>query len=661
MFRSRRKNVEFEDFHDDRNMFINFDQYTDEWDRQLRIIDRNNHKEVYHVRSNEYDLVMNSKAFEKVARRHNRRVFNNDNYHANQDLFLDNIKHQIFEETRRLMGGGNPTEGKEIPFVDDKYRTGYSYEDSIISIAADKDPKLLNLIEGKNDNDRINPSDVTDYEAIEKASHAKVRAISESALSEADRKKIKEYSNVSVLPDNPEEVSSEKWEELKKDIIEYADAQSADLKDVTKASRENTAFIQKLDVEKQTPAEKAVSEFENDGLAEVASQTKDLMDELKKENDFLQSKNNVVNPSTKPVTPIVTNEQRLQNLKELEDTNWEKIKSYVRDFNTNDKTVAIGNTSSLLDADNALKVDLNAKFYLSEQELNNIREKQANEFKRIIAEYEETLKKHEEKALSEIYDREIKKHESLLNSNARTKDTIDKKIRQNELSLKAIDENLKLKQQIAQLESELKKTAKKPEVEHRLAKFEMEKMIVDVMPANQINDNQDINKKTLIINDDGTAVESGENNQDNIHQFDQHEKSSSMKKPIVKIKLVNGRIVKEIINEEGITKQAPNILKSKLSLNNTNKTSNQNEGAIEKTPKKFSTLPPAKGIDLSKLLTRQKDVAVGSTHRNVDYNDMIRDNQRIRLSDFRNATDGNPINSIESQNYVSIKDAYRKK
>ncbi len=453
----------------------NFDNYNSSWDRELNDI-RVNSREGG-TKSKRFSTLINANEFEAIAREEDQKFINEEIYSENNFEFINNIKNQIYAETYRLLGNdqASPASHEELAELDEKYKTGNEYDDSMINIASSNDKELLKLFDEEakaNYVARERKSYDENFEGSLDEYNAQQRHINhinnqdfESKLSEADKAKIKAYThyaeniNESIVQPNEVKANAAEWKAYRDDIANYSKTKSA----------------------QEVPNYKVEETFIKNNITHAEGFMEPKQDpEIKwaPQEDKLLKTNDTTRPSIKEQAPYVPTANRVTDVKKLEDTDWEKIKDYVKDFNTNVNTVAIANVPTIVDADNALKVDLDAKFYLSQEQLKQLRDKQAKEFQSVIDDYEETLKKHEEQALQKIYDSINAKPEVKVDKT----ETKQKQEEQNSQNLKVIDENLKLKKQIKELEEKLNKPAPVPVVAPKLAKFELEDQIEVIEP-----------------------------------------------------------------------------------------------------------------------------------------------------------------------------------
>ncbi len=471
MFNKKAKKYQNEEFKSSPSTEVSFQKYTKEWDDELENIRVSSHKQ---SRLSHTPTTLEQSDYEALEKSEYNKIANDEIYFNNNEAFVDSIKNQIFAETYRLLGIDNASAShEEYPELDQRYSTGNAADDQMIRVASAGDKDLLKLFDER-DTYSINKfkkledefvGDKTELDAFMAKRERSTKDI-DGNLTEQDKAKIRGYSvyaeNLDESIAKPED--KQEWKQYREDIANYSKAKALE----------------------EIPTYKMHEEFINTNASHIAGMKEvepdhEIQSALDNTNKLLKT-NDVTRPSIKEQAPFVPNDQRVTNVKNLEDTDWEKIKSYVKDFNTNTTSVAIANIPAIVDADNALRVDLNEKFYLSQAELSKLRDKQAREFQAVIDDYEETLKKHEDKALQKIYDSINEKPAVEINKT----ESIQKQEEQKTSNLKAIDENIKLKKQIKELEEKLNKPAPVPEVKPKMAKFEMEAEIVEVTPTKKV-------------------------------------------------------------------------------------------------------------------------------------------------------------------------------
>ncbi len=471
MFGKKTKKHNNEEFKSSLNTEVNFDGYTQSWDQELDSIRLSSKKNLNNVTTN--PKVLGDEDFDALAKSEYKKIANNEIYFENNEAFVDSVKNQIFAETARLLGNDYATVSHDVfPELDEKYSTGDAADDQMIRVATAEDKELLKMFDDANGENYSKykkleaefQGNKNEYDAFVTKMHRMEENDPTGVLSEQDKAKIKGYSryaeNIDESLSKPENANEQEWKQYRDDIANYAQAKTLE----------------------EIPTYKMHEEFINNNSLHVEAMKEVEPDHeiqsILDNKDRLLKTNDTTRPSIKEQAPFVPSEQRVTNVKNLEDTDWEKIKDYVKDFNTNTTSVAIANVPLIVDADNALRVDLNEKFYLSQAELSKLRDKQAKEFQSIIDDYEETLKKHEDKALQQIYEEINNKPEVRVNKAELQK----KQEEQNTANLKVIDENLKLKKQIKELEEKLNQPAPVPVVKPKMAKFEMEEQIEVIAP-----------------------------------------------------------------------------------------------------------------------------------------------------------------------------------
>ena len=718
-----------------RESLVDFNKYDEAWERELRRLSEKNKRTEDNINNGSlrYRNYLPNHEFERIVRSQEQYKVNDYNYNNNSELFLDNVKYQIFLETQRLLSGSKTFDTNlENTILPKNYRTGDDYEDNMIRIAGYDDPTLYQVLREKFEDNKMNPyargrdvNSLTKQDQIYDSSSQLYRRSriddlnSEKIkeLSDSDREKIKPYSSYtnsnsthatsnsnknynqsSSLDKAPEKINTvqqspiidqkndSEWKKYRQDIIDYVDAKNV---------KEPTDFV--------PPPPPPIEPPKAEDIVVHSYRTEPKLDENEIDDSFLVKTDDLSRPSLKPVVPMVAANDRVSSVKDLNDTEWQKIKNYIKDFNTNDDSVSIANTSSIVDADDALKVDLNAKFYLTPDQLKEIRNKQLNQFQSVINDYEDTLKQQEKRNLQRAYDEMNSKMKTSNSTNDKLKEKIEE---QNKQNLKVIDENIKLKKQIKELEEKLSKEPKKPVI--TMVDLEPEKKVTTLYPdknelaqaqlklkeaeqdkkeeinifknvdnknespidsmtasKNNINNDKIINQQTYIINENHYHIK---NNDENELLREELEPNTIAPKSNVKlIKPKNAIPPRRYNSLQNITHKEPetvDILDSNKNFMNDNPDQDEISASII-NPQNIKGIPN----DLNKnkansiyanTLAKNRAAALGSSNSYAPYNDMIRSTNGLSLNPYRNNNEGMPIVNQDNK-VVSIKEAYAKK
>ena len=718
-----------------RESLVDFNKYDEAWERELRRLSEKNKRTEDNINNGSlrYRNYLPNHEFERIVRSQEQYKVNDYNYNNNSELFLDNVKYQIFLETQRLLSGSKTFDTNlENTILPENYRTGDDYEDNMIRIAGYDDPTLYQVLREKFEDNKMNPyargkdvNSLTKQDQIYDSSSQLYRRSriddlnSEKIkeLSDSDREKIKPYSSYtnsnsthatsnsnknynqsSSLEKSPEKINTvqqspiidqkndSEWKKYRQDIIDYVDAKNV---------KEPTDFV--------PPPPPPIEPPKAEDIVVHSYRTEPKLDENEIDDSFLVKTDDLSRPSLKPVVPMVAANDRVSSVKDLNDTEWQKIKNYIKDFNTNDDSVSIANTSSIVDADDALKVDLNAKFYLTPDQLKEIRNKQLNQFQSVINDYEDTLKQQEKRNLQRAYDEMNSKMKTSNSTNDKLKEKIEE---QNKQNLKVIDENIKLKKQIKELEEKLSKEPKKPVI--TMVDLEPEKKVTTLYPdknelaqaqlklkeaeqdkkeeinifknvdnknespidsmnvsKNNINNDKIINQQTYIINENHYHIK---NNDENELLREELEPNTIAPKSNVKLIKPKNAIPSRRYNSlQNITHKEPetvDILDSNKNFMNDNPDQDEISASII-NPQNIKGMPN----DLNKnkansiyanTLAKNRAAALGSSNSYAPYNDMIRSTNGLSLNPYRNNNEGMPIVNQDNK-VVSIKEAYAKK
>lgn len=724
-----------------RESLVDFTKYDEAWERELRKLSEKNKDFENNINNGSlrYRNYLPNNEFERIVRSQEQYKVNDYNYNNNSELFLDNVKYQIFIETQRLLSGSKSFDTNlENTILPENYRTGDDYEDNMIRIAGHDDPTLYKVLREKFEDNKMNPyarandvNSLTKQDQIYDSSSQLYRRSriddlnSEKIkeLSDSDREKIKPYSSYtntnsnvtysnhnsnqnhnqpSTLEKTPEKLNSNQqppiidnksdseWKQYRQDIIDYVDAKDA---------KAPINFV---------PPPPPVEPPKPEDVVVHSYRTESKPDDYDIDDSFLVKTDDLSRPSLKPVVPMVAANERISNVKDLNDTEWQKIKDYIKDFNTNDDSVSIANTSSIVDADDALKVDLNAKFYLTPDQLKDIRTKQLNQFQSVINDYEDTLKQQEKRNLQKAFDEINSKFKTSNSTNDKLKEKIEE---QNKQNLKVIDENIKLKKQIKELEEKLSREPKKPTI--TILDLEPEKKVTTLYPdknesaqaqlklkeLEQLN-SQDSFNKDEIDNHDNTDNKNNSSidnnfvvpknnssndkvinqqtyiiNQNHYHINDESEllreelepNTIAPKSNIKLIKPKNAIPSRRYNSLQNITHKEPetvDILDVNKKYFNDNVDPDEISASII-NPQSIKSMPN----DLNKnksnsiytnTLAKNRAAALGSSNSYAPYNDMIRSANGLSLNPYRNNNDGMPIIN-QNNKVVSIKEAYNKK
>lgn len=724
-----------------RESLVDFNKYDEAWERELRRLSEKNKRTEDNINNGSlrYRNYLPNHEFERIVRSQEQYKVNDYNYNNNSELFLDNVKYQIFLETQRLLSGSKTFDTNlENTILPENYRTGDDYEDNMIRIAGYDDPTLYQVLREKFEDNKMNPyargkdvNSLTKQDQIYDSSSQLYRRSriddlnSEriKELSDSDREKIKPYSSYtnsnsihttsdsnknynqsSSLDKSPEKINTvqqspivdqkndSEWKKYRQDIIDYVDAKNVN---------EPINFV--------PPPPPPIEPPKPEDIVIHSYRTEPKSENNEIDDSFLVKTDDLSRPSLKPVVPMVAANDRVSNVKDLNDTEWQKIKNYIKDFNTNDDSVSIANTSSIVDADDALKVDLNAKFYLTPDQLKEIRNKQLNQFQSVINDYEDTLKQQEKRNLQRAYDEMNSKMKTSNSTNDKLKEKIEE---QNKQNLKVIDENIKLKKQIKELEEKLSKEPKKPvitmvdlepekkvttlypdknelaQAQLKLKEVEQDKLTSDDkkeeinifnnvdnknessidsmnVSKNNINNDKIINQQTYIINENHYHIK---NNDENELLREELEPNTIAPKSNVKLIKPKNAIPSRRYNSlQNITHKEPetvDILDSNKNFMNDNPDQDEISASII-NPQNIKGMPN----DLNKnktnsiyanTLAKNRAAALGSSNSYAPYNDMIRSTNGLSLNPYRNNNEGMPIVNQDNK-VVSIKEAYAKK
>ena len=730
-----------------RESLVDFNKYDEAWERELRRLSEKNKRTEDNINNGSlrYRNYLPNHEFERIVRSQEQYKVNDYNYNNNSELFLDNVKYQIFLETQRLLSGSKTFDTNlENTILPENYRTGDDYEDNMIRIAGYDDPTLYQVLREKFEDNKMNPyargkdvNSLTKQDQIYDSSSQLYRRSriddlnSEKIkeLSDSDREKIKSYSSYtnsnsihttsdsnknynqsSSLDKSPEKTNTvqqspiidqkndNEWKKYRQDIIDYVDAKNVN---------EPINFV---------PPPPPIEPPKAEDIVVHSYRTEPKPENNEIDDSFLVKTDDLSRPSLKPVVPMVAANDRVSNVKDLNDTEWQKIKNYIKDFNTNDDSVSIANTSSIVDADDALKVDLNAKFYLTPDQLKEIRNKQLNQFQSVINDYEDTLKQQEKRNLQRAYDEMNSKIKTSNSTNDKLKEKIEE---QNKQNLKVIDENIKLKKQIKELEEKLSKESKKPVI--TMVDLEPEKKVTTLYPdknelaqaqlklkeaeqdkkelkqdkltsddkkeeinifnnvdnknespidsmnvsKNNINNDKIINQQTYIINENHYHIK---NNDENELLREELEPNTIAPKSNIKlIKPKNAIPPRRYNSLQNITHKEPetvDILDSNKNFMNDNPDQDEISASII-NPQNIKGMPnnlnknKANSI-YTNTLAKNRAAALGSSNSYAPYNDMIRSTNGLSLNPYRNNNEGMPIVNQDNK-VVSIKEAYAKK
>lgn len=549
------------------------------------------------------------------------KTFNNDAYQKNSDAILTNIKNQIFEETQKLLGipiqTNDEIHNTENYKLNEAYSTGDKFEDTILKLAAEKDPSILEKL---NNDAREMAHDARIYNAE--------YDVNLTPKQEAKLQGLGSYTNVNSIKSI--EKDSDELEHAKQLINEYVEVSNQKENQQSLYHREdelriqpeikveniNTIPVKKL--EQPTPAINVESNNKQQKLDEKSfNMINQPENNVKRVEDILLVPQVETKEIFKEKAPIINASERVQNIKNIKETEWEKVKDFVKEFNTSSYAEVVANVPGVLDANNAIRVDLDQKFYITKEKLENEHLEQEKQFKSMIDDYCETLKKQEQASLQNIYD-EINKSQKVTFNNA---EFINKQNEQNTINIKLIDENKKLKDEIKKLEEELNKPAPVAKIEPKMSNLELEETLITIKPeiANNSSDNSNNQNETT-------------QQQKKIHDLDESIK-------------INQEIIDSITLENNLLRKNENALESveEIILNN-NEITNEELDKINKLNQlKIDTILNQKNTNL-----QNKEEPSPKTNINIINSSSIIENNK------NNNEDNNKnIDSLNNSEFIA--------
>ncbi len=401
----------------------------------INVISRDKFDDKY----NSYDFVRNDELFDEDDKFNNYRELdrhdsivsfidedksymqNYDNFQKNNIAFYSTIKDQIFAETYRILGANknnlDSSNHNDLSTLEKKYSTNIKDVDKIIAIASEKDKKLLNLI--VNDNEEI--------EALKK----KASSSNQSTTSKTDDND--EHLHVNDVPPQP--------------ISDLAN--NCSVEDTNKTS--------------QVSAPPKVPSTNNDEL--ISQPKKEYPNPILLDDSLINKSSN--------------DEFIVRPRKDIEETEYVKINNMINSYR-NDKNLNtfINKSTKPLSINDALFVNLQEKFYISENDLTRQRNNQKKVISDVLSDYQNTF--------NENVRYEVKKE--VQNINAGSKSLFNYQnlnsivSNENAKNVAILKENDDLKAKIKLLEKEIKKNvneqrdldSKKDNLESQIEKVENE-------------------------------------------------------------------------------------------------------------------------------------------------------------------------------------------